>query len=366
MRAGSAAAAVRYLAATLLTAVLTFLTESVWAWLLQVFLLLIPIVSFCCGFSVRKSLTGQIKLPTTAAKNTDCEGCVLLKNNSLLPVSMLHCRVRILNDLTGQSEVLTFSASVGAKQEAEMQVKIRSDYCGRLYVSLEQLWIYDWFGLAALKAGVKASARMTVLPDLFTCEPELGAVASSSEDGTADRRGDDRTEVYQLREYREGDDVRQIHWKLSSKLDNLILREAGQSISRSVLVFWDKRFACRAECMDALAETTASLCQGLMDKGIAFDLGWTEGEEPELREIRDEDTMLQTIPALVTQTGHPDCRIPELNQYGRVLYLCSRQPEEIRDMQVFFLICSGEEGEGRNALYFPPVGYQERLERLEI
>lgn len=37
--------------------------------------------------------------------------------------------------------------------------------------------------------------------------------------------GDDPGETYDIREYRSGDSIRQIHWKLSGKLDDIMIRE---------------------------------------------------------------------------------------------------------------------------------------------
>lgn len=48
-----------------------------------------------------------------------------------------------------------------------------------------------------------------------------------SDTSSPDRRGSDLTEPFRLREYAPGDSLRQIHWKLSSKLDRLVIREPG-------------------------------------------------------------------------------------------------------------------------------------------
>lgn len=366
MRRGRIAAAARYLLTLLLIAVLIPLTGSGWAWGLLLLLVLLLPVSFGCNLYVRRCLDAQIRLPTAAAKGSPCGGTLVLKNRAKLPAVKLYGRLSIINDLTREEETLEFISAVGPGQESSHNFVLSSQHCGRLYVHIRSLRILDWFGMSSLNVPVKAGARMTVMPELFSCDVELTPVASSSDEGRADLRGDDRTEVYQLREYQPGDDVRQIHWKLSSKLDSLILREPGQSVSRSVLVFWDKRWECEPAAMDAMAETAASVCQTLADRGMPFTLGWTEDEEPELRQITDADTLLQSIPALVTRAGTEECALPDMEDYGRVVYISSRLPEEQTGEHVFCLICQETEYGDRGRLAFPPEGYQERLERLEI
>ena len=61
-----------------------------------------------------------------------------------------------------------------------------------------------------------------------------------SDTSSPDRRGSDLTEPFRLREYAPGDSLRQIHWKLSSKLDRLVIREPGMPAARTLLVFWDR------------------------------------------------------------------------------------------------------------------------------
>lgn len=70
-----------------------------------------------------------------------------------------------------------------------------------------------------------------------------------SDTSSPDRRGSDLTEPFRLREYAPGDSLRQIHWKLSSKLDRLVIREPGMPAARTLLVFWDRSGECRrARC----------------------------------------------------------------------------------------------------------------------
>lgn len=357
-------AAARYVLGALLLAVLSLADGSRWFWGLTVFYLLVPVVSLAANVLVRRKIWGRILLPTTAAKGTACMGSVLLENRGWLPAAKLCCRIRLINDLTGEEHVLEQLTGIGPGRDVRQDFLMESACCGRVYVHVETAKLLDYFGLFALKVPMKASARITILPELFSCEVTTGQMSAVSDDSTVSRRGDDRTEVFQLREYQSGDDIRQIHWKLSSKLDTLILREPSQSVSRSLLVFWDKRGDCSPSRMDAMAEVTASVCQALCDRGTAFDLCWTEKDELELRQIRDADTLLQTIPALVTQAGSPECMDPDMDDYGQVICITSAIPEE--GDQRTNLICTDSEYEDGRSVVFNAENYRERLERLEI
>lgn len=356
----------RYLLGVLLTVFLYFATGSRWMLVLVMFLLLLPPLSLGSNLYVRKKLRIHLQLPTTSPKGTACLGSLELENKAWLPAPKLYCKVGLINDLTREEAVVEMVCALGPGRKGSREFLLESACCGRVYVYLQRMQIMDLFGLLPLKVSGKASARITVLPELFSCDVSAAPASAISDDSVASKRGDDRTEVFQLREYQSGDDIRQIHWKLSSKLDTLIFREPSQSISRSLLVFWDKREECTPETMDAMAEATASVCQGLCDGGVAFDLCWTEKEELQLREIRDGDTFLTTIPALVTQAGSPECPEPAMEDYGRVICITSQVPEGESGDDILYLVCAeGDHADERN-VYFSPINYQERLERLEL
>ena len=359
-------ACARYVLAVLLIAVLSLGTGDQWIMGLLVFLLILPLVSLAANLYVRKKIHARILLSTTAAKGTACVGSIQLENRAWLPAFKLYCKVGMINDLTREENTLELISALGPRRESRRGFLLESAYCGRVYVYVQSVQILDYFGLFSLSVPVKASARITILPELFSCDVVPSPVSSVSDDSTVSRRGDDRTEVFQLREYQSGDDIRQIHWKLSSKLDTLLLKEPSQNVSRSLMVFWDKRGECIPKNMDAMAEVTASVCQALCDSGTAFDLCWTDKDDLELRQIRDADTLLQTIPALVTQAGAEECPEPDLDEYGQIVYITSQIPEANSNGRITYLICMDGDYDDGKSVVFSSGNYSERLERLEL
>lgn len=359
-------AVARYLLLTTLLFLLQQATGNIWVLSLLLLLLLLPVVSWLANLYVRKNLRAKLMLDTTLAKNHETVCALQITNTALLPAMKLRCRISLLNDLTCQEQTVDLILGVGAKQKGSREFLLESKHCGRVYVCVKSLQLLDYFGLFSVKVPVKAGARLTVLPDLFACDASVVSMSAVADESAASRKGDDRTEVFQLREYQSGDDIRQIHWKLSSKLDNLILKDPSQSVSRSLLVFWDKRIPCSAEYMDAMAEVAASVCHGLCESGTAFDLCWTEKNELELRQIRDMDSLLQSIPALVTQAGEADCPTPDMQEYGNVIYISCQIPEGEIGNEITCLICSDTTHEGENVIVFTPENYQEKIQRLEV
>ena len=53
------------------------------------------------------------------------------------------------------------------------------------------------------------------------------------------RKGNDKTEIFDLRDYEKGDDRRSIHWKLSSKLNKTVVREFSRPNNYKTMILCD-------------------------------------------------------------------------------------------------------------------------------
>ena len=83
------------------------------------------------------------------------------------------------------------------------------------------------------------------------------------------RPGDDPSEVFDLREYFPGDKINRIHWKLSSKKNDFIVKEYSLPIDVPCAVFLDLRSYYSNDYIlpvfDTLIETFLSLSHFLLD-----------------------------------------------------------------------------------------------------
>lgn len=358
-------AAALWLVLVVLLVALCVVTASGWVLAALCLCVLLPLVSFGLNFTLRGKLHLTLTLQTSTAKNAAMPVTAELRSSGFFPALRVLVPLEVRNDLTGESQRLELAMSAGANSSQTTAFLLGSACCGRLSVQAERVWLMDYFGFLPVSVPLTASARTTVLPDMFPSEVQLSPAASESDDGAEDRRGWDRSEVYQLREYRPGDDVRQIHWKLSSKLDELVWKEPSMPESRSLLVIWDKRVQAAPKEMDALAEAVSSVCQGITNDGLSFDLCWTE-EEPCTRWIENEDQLLQAIPSMVSTAGAADCALPELREYGTVLYFGTQIPDDVMSDRVTCLLCGQAAGEDGRIVGFTPDNVQETLRRWEM
>ena len=188
------------------------------------------------------------------------------------------------------------------------------------------------------------------------------------------RPGSDVSETFQIREYVQGDSLRQIHWKLSGKLDRLIVKDPSLPVVRSVLVYWDRanRLSAAGK-MDAQAEVTVTLCRTLLDNSISFTIGWNEPAEQRciLHSVAGMDDVVALMPRMLsvqgTEMGLSGAELLLENlagrNYSRIIYICeeaSPAVDTLRQLSHVTLLCCADSG----GIVFDEENYQDQLAEL--
>ncbi len=111
---------------------------------------------------------------------------------------------------------------------------------GTYTVGVSCLYVYDLFRIFKLRIDVNSFSTVSVLPrKLPLAEPQAEASADSSRRTKHSPASPERLEVADIREYRDGDTLKSVHWKLSSKTDELIVRDYNAGVSDTSLILCD-------------------------------------------------------------------------------------------------------------------------------
>lgn len=129
-----------------------------------------------------------------------------------------------------------------AWKKSEVELSYIPELCGMESICCKELVVLDMLRL--LKVPLKKELRLylTVYPQPVLLEVDRKEIASGNyEDGQSEknRKGMDITQIYDLREYVPGDDIRKIHWKLSGKLDTLLTKEGSDTAHYDTMLFVD-------------------------------------------------------------------------------------------------------------------------------
>lgn len=109
----------------------------------------------------------------------------------------------------------------------EMMLRVRIKDLGTYHFTGEDFQMRDLFGIIRYHIPIQADGRFHCFPDNKK-EPERDIniyLNGLTEIDESNRKGHDFAEVSDIREYQPGDRLRDIHWKLSAKQQELMVKE---------------------------------------------------------------------------------------------------------------------------------------------
>ena len=287
-----------------------------------------PVVCWLILLLIRSKVRIRLTAPGVAGKNKPFVLGMQLESDTRLPFGKTVMWLELTNAVTGETQKkrIAFRGS-GAWT-------LQSAYCGCIECRTAGVWCYDLFGILPVRIPCKAKKRIVVMPDTFPIEMETVLTRSNQDDCTEyapDKKGTDRTETLQIRDYVPGDPLQQIHWKLSSKLDRLIVRDPAQPVDRELMVFLEQSDEARTAAQaDALMEAVVSVCQALGEAGQPFRLAWNEDVIVSYH-ISNKEQLPEAVSAIL-KTHRVTTGISGSSLYhktkgnadvGAVLYFCS-------------------------------------------
>lgn len=307
---------------------------------------------------------------------------LLISNSDLMPVSDIETQVRCTNLRTGEAERLAVTRSVRPKGKSEDIMTITPGHAGRYEISVESARIYDPLRLWSRNIPAEGSAYLTSLPDTF--DMSLSVTSSSSSMPESDRHkdgrgGTDPGEVRDIREYIPGDPIKNIHWKLSSKTDKLLVRELGVPVTDQFLVILDNAadVGLNPDALDAIVSVFASILQSLCNDDMDFNACWTSPEtgEPVLRRITCEEDLLAAadeylaVPATTRSAFETIERGKIDSRFAHLIMTGSQIPvglESITNGCQVTLLMYGSETEGRTDSGAMVIGFDENTYTSEL
>ena len=136
------------------------------------------------------------------------------------------------------------------------------------------------------------------------------------------------SEIHDLREYRPGDSLHEIHWKLSAKTDKLIVREAEEPDLGLVVLSFD--FSGTRTQLDSTLRQLLWLSGWLTEREVAHQIDWIEPDslEPQTKSVKTPDDLRELLNTLL-QT-HLTGNTPSLasRAYPHADWRYHVQPEE--------------------------------------
>lgn len=166
---------------------------------------------------------------------------VTVENKSFLPMGGLELVLEYNNRMFGDKyEERVSLCGSGKKQVFELPLNI--ERCGRSEVVIRNIYCYDILNIMKSKIDYHWRKRYTVypkLPDIQLHAQKLLTAEFGGQNYDRSRSGNDNSEVFQVRDYEAGDNLSAAHWKLSAKMDNIVIREWSRPNNFRLLLLFD-------------------------------------------------------------------------------------------------------------------------------
>lgn len=238
-------------------------------------------------FSLLVSLPGMlgcaVELAVSARavrRNETAAAQLTVVSRSRLPVGRLTVDLKWDNAMNGQSGGTRVKLS-GASLGAVRRENLPTEHCGMVRCRAARVRVCDLLGLFAFRRPLPPAAELAVLPLDLPPEPVPLLLGGEKKQVMRPRPGGGPGEDYDLRPYRAGDPLRSVHWKLSTKVDSLVVRETLEP-QKAVIVLSFDHFGT-AEDLDLIQDRLDAVSRALIERERPHSVRWLE-ESGHIRE----------------------------------------------------------------------------------
>lgn len=314
-----------------------------------IFLVAVLLPFILLGIVIYSTSKILIKLDTTTlsvGKEEYLNLTVSIKNRSVFPISRMDLFIQYYNEFSGEIKKENLQVTLDQKSTQNVSCQITSRYCGNLLFQVKSIRLYDYFHIWSIHKKIGQSIHVIVMPETYEMPGDMitenPAVIVDSDIFSEYKSGDDPSEIFGIREYREGDKPNRIHWKLSYKQDQLMIKEFSDPIKDFIAVIVElncgERHESRLEVVDGLLDCVMSVSYHLLINEHIHKMAWFHKGEDTVEQltVRSQSDSLAAVEAILKTrynagnssvlTGF-DKSFHKQN-YTHLIYITSILPEE--------------------------------------
>ncbi len=242
-------------------------------------------ISFLYFYLLPSSLPCTLEIPGTCRKGDEVAGRLYVVQNGRLPIFHGEARILLKNHFSGQEERISLDIMLMGREEGISAFHLHVPYLGMMEILLESAEVCGLFGIGRKKILSSMKKYLMVLPDTRSMILEIPPLFHPDPEGEEVREafmGYDPGLYQGIRPYQNGDPLRNIHWKMTGKTGEIMVRELGVPAGREPRLFLYTGLPCLDPArIDALMEDYISLSMTLSARGQSHILCWkNEGKEP--------------------------------------------------------------------------------------
>ena len=286
------------------------------------FEILALIVCAAEAYYLSKHITGRIRISENIiTMNRPFEIGVRVENGTRLPLPEIFLRIAIEDTISGEALLAKSKALLAGSEQGTVSFTLDAAHTGALDVRLERLTVKDHLGIFERRCNVPSDVRsITILPGRPQIEqpvPDTAAKLSDDEGGEF-RKGQSAVDPSELRKYQRGDSLRNVHWKVSARTLDLMVKETGDPLEHKTLLYLNlrlpqddnskknrKKVASEATFdrtkRDIFMQLVSDVSSAMQENGRGHRVVWADQKNSCIRTfmITDEQSLKDMLCALV-------------------------------------------------------------------
>lgn len=205
---------------------------------LLIVVLCLPLLSLICSlpfmiFSAVKGFTLYAPKVIYSDDSASLNLSANTKNGFFCP--LVKIRIKAENSFCKKSKKIAFEYSGLINKPVNISLAQLGRNCGCIKAETKWLKIYDMLGIFFIPVRFKHCAEILAIPRMENSSEDIFAERQAII-GYKKKSGGGFSDDYEIREYHNGDSLRSVHWKLSAKHDNLMVREPSLPIYKSLKI----------------------------------------------------------------------------------------------------------------------------------
>lgn len=276
--------------------------------LLLIVLLYLPIAAV---FTLISLLLAKVNFSAEnyiGEKNKRFDIEIEVKNRFLIPFVPIEIVCIIPDNKTGLFEKRRIFATLQPLGKTELALNCRNKYRGLYKATIDRIYVVDPLGVLRFSRKIGAEMPMQFLPRRFSFEDIFWKINGETVVSVKSLNSAEKEDFSHVRNYREGDILQLVHWKLTAKSDEIMIKEYENISDRQAKILCDFN-SCAGKsdvmlCSDTVIETALAFTKSLLSADVKVTVnygGLSQKNDIPVRTNADYEQLFELFAELPTE-----------------------------------------------------------------
>ena len=210
---------------------------------------------------------GFVENRSVHSKGEEFELWIYVRGKSPIPYAPVELQCNLPDRDTGLFSIKRIYAAVPPLGRCRVAVTAMHRYRGSYIAEISRLSVFDPLRIIRITRKITSETTLIFLPRRIDIGELSSEAHSENSANPAPLLKGEREEFSHVRDYRPGDIMQLVHWKLTAKLDELMIKQYDEETERKTCILCDY-------CFDGASDPGAAMKQAdaVIEAAVAFTL----------------------------------------------------------------------------------------------